>query len=70
MQVLYADVDVVPQFADWCKIKSLPTVLLQRRGRTVKALEGCSPEALYKLVEEADPVETPQLEKHAPHIEA
>jgi thioredoxin 1 len=62
MQVLYVDVDVVPEFADWCKIKSIPTVLLQQEAQTVKAIEGCSPNALYKLMEEAETQEPPLTE--------
>jgi thioredoxin-like negative regulator of GroEL len=51
MHVLYVDVDTVPEFAGWCKIKSIPTVLLQHRGETIKAIEGCSPNALFNLVD-------------------
>ena len=59
MQVLYVDVDEVPEFASWCKIKSIPTVLLQHDTITVKALEGCSPNALYDLIEEAEQPDSP-----------
>jgi thioredoxin-like negative regulator of GroEL len=62
MQVLYIDVDVVPEFADWCKIKSIPTVLLQQEAQTVKAIEGCSPNALYKLIDEVETHESPLAE--------
>lgn len=60
MQVLYVDIDQVPDFADWCQVKSIPTVLVQQQGSTVNAIVGCSPRALAELVDELDPPEQVQ----------
>ena len=60
MQVLYVDIDQVPDFASWCKVRSIPTVLVQQQGNTVNAITGCSPSALMELVDELESSEEAQ----------
>jgi thioredoxin 1 len=52
LQVLYVDVDDVPEFAEEFDVKSIPTVILIRDNEVITQTTGCTPKKLLDIVRE------------------